>query len=123
MGHSCPRTYLHASIQHPQPLIVAAPHLHFPTSVCLYICTAGEAGASSSSPSGIYAWSPSNDPAFFPGRQAAITARGQAVGIFGVVHPDVLAKFDIPFPVSALEIYIEPFCYDQYYDSLLISPY
>ena len=84
-------------------------------------CTAGEAGASASA-SGTYAWAPSSDPAFFPGRQAAVSARGAAVGIFGVVHPDVLAKFDIPFPVSALEILIEPFCYDQFYESMLVSP-
>lgn len=51
-----------------------------------------------------------------------MSARGQAVGVFGVVHPDVLAKFDIPFPVSALEILIEPFCYDQFYESMLVSP-
>lgn len=30
-----------------------------------------------------------------------------------MIHPQVLKAFDIPFPVSALEINLEPFCYDQ----------
>lgn len=34
------------------------------------------------------------------------------VGIFGIVHPDVLAAFGVEHPVSALELNIEPFCFD-----------
>jgi phenylalanyl-tRNA synthetase beta subunit len=64
---------------------------------------------------GSYHWDPSNDPAFFPGRQAKIFAFGKEVGIFGVVHPEVLAKFEIPYAVSALELNLEPFCFDQFY--------
>eukprot|EP00983_Pelagomonas_calceolata_P113633 1160006-Pelagomonas_calceolata.AAC.1 len=40
--------------------------------------------------------------------------------VFSVlVSLQVLEKFDIPFPVSALEVNIEPFCFDQNYKSLL----
>ena len=43
---------------------------------------------------------------------------GQEVGAFGVVHPNVLDKFDIPYPVSALELNVEPFLFDQLYKPL-----
>jgi phenylalanyl-tRNA synthetase beta chain len=54
------------------------------------------------------------DPTFFPGRAAEIVLRkGErsevVLGILGVLHPDVLAKFDLNLPVCALEINIEPF--------------
>eukprot|EP00878_Enallax_costatus_P014727 GHUV01015410.1.p1 GENE.GHUV01015410.1~~GHUV01015410.1.p1 ORF type:complete len:429 (+),score=134.65 GHUV01015410.1:294-1580(+) len=68
---------------------------------------------------GGYSWQPSNHPSFFPGRQATITARGQQVGIFGIVHPEVLAAFDVEHPVSALELNIEPFCFDTDLKSLM----
>jgi phenylalanyl-tRNA synthetase beta chain len=45
--------------------------------------------------------------------------RAPQVGIFGVVHPEVLAAFDITNAVSALELNIEPFCFDQFGRSLL----
>lgn len=61
---------------------------------------------------GGYSWTPSNHPSFFPGRQASINARGQQVGIFGIVHPEVLAAFGVEHPVCALELNIEPFCFD-----------
>ncbi|KAG2482402.1 hypothetical protein HYH03_018663 [Edaphochlamys debaryana] len=76
-----------------------------------------EPGAASAPVS--YHWAPSDDPALFPGRQAAVYAGHQAVGVFGIVHPEVLSRFDLPYPVSALEINIEPFVFDQYYNSLL----
>jgi hypothetical protein len=41
------------------------------------------------------------------------------VGTFGVVHPDVLAAFEVTKPVSALELNLEPFCFDQHGRSLL----
>jgi len=52
---------------------------------------------------------PSEDPAFFPGRRADVIVDGNKVGVLGIVHPDVLAHYHIPFPCSALEICIEPF--------------
>lgn len=33
------------------------------------------------------------EPEFLPGRQASITYKGQRVGIFGIVHPEVLQSF------------------------------
>lgn len=65
-----------------------------------------------------YMWKPSDEPTFFPGRQAAVFSKGQQVGSFGVVHPNVLENFDIPYPVSALELNIEPFVVDQLYNQL-----
>ncbi|NWR87610.1 SYFB ligase, partial [Furnarius figulus] len=47
--------------------------------------------------------------AFFPGRCAEIFAKGQSIGKFGVLHPDVITKFELTMPCSALEINIEPF--------------
>jgi phenylalanyl-tRNA synthetase beta chain len=46
---------------------------------------------------------------FFPDRRADIYYDGAKIGSFGIVHPEVLGHFDIPFPCSALEINIEPF--------------
>jgi len=52
---------------------------------------------------------PSEDPAFFPGRRADIFFNDSKIGVMGIVHPDVLNNFHIPFPCSALEICVEPF--------------
>uniref|UniRef100_A0A8C4YDS4 Phenylalanine--tRNA ligase beta subunit n=1 Tax=Gopherus evgoodei TaxID=1825980 RepID=A0A8C4YDS4_9SAUR len=49
------------------------------------------------------------DSAFFPGRCAEIFAKGQSIGKLGVLHPDVITKFELTMPCSALEINIEPF--------------
>ncbi|XP_048719448.1 phenylalanine--tRNA ligase beta subunit isoform X5 [Caretta caretta] len=49
------------------------------------------------------------DSAFFPGRCAEILAKGQSIGKLGVLHPDVITKFELAMPCSALEINIEPF--------------
>ncbi len=67
---------------------------------------------------GAYNWEPSSDPAFFPGRQARVVCKGAEVGCFGIIHPEVLQRFDIPYPVSALELSINPFCFDQFYRPL-----
>ncbi|XP_029651644.1 phenylalanine--tRNA ligase beta subunit [Octopus sinensis] len=50
---------------------------------------------------------PLEDPTFFPGRCAEIIAGNQSVGKFGVLHPDVITKFELNMPCSALEINIE----------------
>ena len=44
---------------------------------------------------------------------------GEVVGAFGIVHPEVLEAFEVAFPVSALEINLEPFCVDQSGGSLM----
>lgn len=62
-----------------------------------------------------YEWRPSQDSTFFPGRQAAVLSQGRIIGTFGIVHPNVLEKFEIPYPVSALELNLEPFIFDQMY--------
>jgi phenylalanyl-tRNA synthetase beta chain len=54
-----------------------------------------------------YHISEANDPSLFPKRQAQIHYRGQAIGIFGIVHPKVLKNFEWPYPTSLLEINIE----------------
>lgn len=41
------------------------------------------------------------------------------VGVFGVVHPEVLEAFDITNPVSALEVNLELFCFDPLGRSML----
>ncbi|XP_036612944.1 phenylalanine--tRNA ligase beta subunit [Trichosurus vulpecula] len=46
---------------------------------------------------------------FFPGRCAEVFAKGQSVGKLGVLHPDVITKFELTMPCSALEINVEPF--------------
>ncbi|KAM9038071.1 phenylalanine--tRNA ligase beta subunit [Sarcophilus harrisii] len=47
--------------------------------------------------------------AFFPGRCAEVFAKGQSVGKLGVLHPDVITKFELTMPCSVLEINVEPF--------------
>nr|XP_056705904.1 phenylalanine--tRNA ligase beta subunit [Euleptes europaea] len=49
------------------------------------------------------------DSAFFPGRCAEIFAKGHSIGNLGVLHPDVVTKFELTMPCSALEITIESF--------------
>jgi phenylalanyl-tRNA synthetase beta chain len=73
------------------------------------------------------------DPAFFPGRAATIYYRAvpqkhntlstirhdvqdalhikedTQIGTLGILHPSVLAKFEIGYPCSALEFTLDPF--------------
>lgn len=58
---------------------------------------------------GGYAIKASEGPVFFPGRCAEIFARGQSIGKLGVLHPDVITKFELTMPCSCVEINIEPF--------------
>ena len=46
---------------------------------------------------------------YFPGRQAEVIYQGKVIGSFGIVHPEVLEKFDVPNVASLLELNIEPF--------------
>ena len=50
----------------------------------------------------------SDEATFFPGRQAFVTRGGENIGTLGIVHPDVLQKFDIVNPCSILELDLEP---------------
>uniref|UniRef100_A0A1B6DE20 Phenylalanine--tRNA ligase beta subunit n=1 Tax=Clastoptera arizonana TaxID=38151 RepID=A0A1B6DE20_9HEMI len=49
------------------------------------------------------------DTTYFPQRCAEIVFNGKVIGTMGVLHPDVITKFDLTLPCSALEINIEPF--------------
>jgi len=49
------------------------------------------------------------DGAFFPGRAAEIMYNGKAVGCMGVIHPNVLEKFEITNPCAAIELNVECF--------------
>ena len=44
------------------------------------------------------------DPRFLPGRQARILIRGAEVGVFGELHPSVLANWGITMPCAACEL-------------------
>ncbi|KAH7313324.1 hypothetical protein B0I35DRAFT_270312 [Stachybotrys elegans] len=54
-----------------------------------------------------------NEDTFFPGHAAAVYLRlggkEQRIGEFGILHPSVLEKFDLKYPVSTLEINLEHF--------------
>uniref|UniRef100_A0A8C7XLI9 Phenylalanine--tRNA ligase beta subunit n=1 Tax=Oryzias sinensis TaxID=183150 RepID=A0A8C7XLI9_9TELE len=50
-----------------------------------------------------------DDSTFFPGRCAEIFVHGKSVGRLGVLHPDVISRFELSMPCSALEMDIEPF--------------
>lgn len=65
-----------------------------------------------------YSWKADDSETYFKGRHASIYSMGQKVGEFGVVHPEVLQSFDIPYPVSAVEINLESFVFDQNYNKL-----
>ncbi|KAG7479643.1 phenylalanine-tRNA ligase beta subunit [Solea senegalensis] len=54
-----------------------------------------------------------DDSTFFHGRCAEIFVRGQCVGRLGVLHPDVITRFELTLPCSALEMDIEPFLGDS----------
>ncbi|KAL1297141.1 hypothetical protein AAFC00_004717 [Neodothiora populina] len=53
------------------------------------------------------------DPTFFTGHSAAVYlklgGKTQRIGTFGILHPTVLKNYELPFPVSALELQLEPF--------------
>lgn len=60
-------------------------------------------------PVSAYSIRPSSIAMYFPGRQGEVLFNGQVIGSFGIVHPEVLASFEVPNVVSLLEINIEPF--------------
>lgn len=54
-----------------------------------------------------------DDNTFLPGHAAAIHLRRgekeEVIGVFGILHPNVLEKFELRYPVSTLEMNIEVF--------------
>ncbi|KAI4252742.1 MAG: hypothetical protein LQ352_004098 [Teloschistes flavicans] len=75
----------------------------------------GEAGLKSKAAGETMYWIDEvDDPTFFPGHAAAIHIRidgreEQVIGVFGILHPTVLEKFELKYPVSTLEMNIEVF--------------
>ena len=52
-----------------------------------------------------YTIRPSNDPSFFPDRQAEIIIQDNIkIGIYGIIHPKVLKNFNIKNPVTLCDI-------------------
>ena len=52
-----------------------------------------------------YTIGPSNDPSFFPDRQAEIIIQDNIkIGIYGIIHPKVLKNFNIKNPVTLCDI-------------------
>jgi len=56
-----------------------------------------------------YYLKPSEDGAFFPGRRADVYLNDKKIGVLGIIHPEVVTNYKIPFACTALEISIEPF--------------
>ena len=56
-----------------------------------------------------YAVAEADDPRFIAGRQATLLLRGQPVGIFGELHPAVLANWGITMPTVGGEIDLDAF--------------
>ena len=54
-----------------------------------------------------------DDPTFFEGHAAQIhlrmAGREHVIGMFGILHPTVLDKFELRYPVSTLEVNVEVF--------------
>lgn len=49
------------------------------------------------------------DTTYFPARSAAINYKKVKIGKIGVLHPTVVAAFELSTPCSVMEINIEPF--------------
>ena len=58
-----------------------------------------------------YCVEPIDDPTYFPGRCARVmieeNGSSKSIGVFGVVHPEVLKNFGVANPTSALELDVE----------------
>lgn len=46
----------------------------------------------------------SDDPMYFPKRGANVFLKGVNIGSIGVMHPEVLEKHDLKFPVTCFEL-------------------
>jgi phenylalanyl-tRNA synthetase beta chain len=49
----------------------------------------------------------SSDPLYFPKRGANIVLNKKVIGSIGVVHPEVLEKYEIKYPVTCFETRLE----------------
>ncbi|PKX94713.1 phenylalanine--tRNA ligase subunit beta [Aspergillus novofumigatus IBT 16806] len=74
----------------------------------------GEEGLENSAVGDSHYWIEELDePTYFPGHAASIHLRiatkDHVIGAFGILHPTVLEKYELKYPVSTLEINIEAF--------------
>lgn len=75
----------------------------------------GEADKSSKDNSRGYWIEPSESATFFPGRGANVYFRSkdgekaEIIGDLGIIHPEVMHKFEIPYVGSSLELNLEVF--------------
>ena len=54
------------------------------------------------------AWEPADDPAFHPGRCAALHCADRQIGILGELHPAILESFDLKHrPAALFELYLD----------------
>lgn len=58
---------------------------------------------------GYYIEATDDEKAYLPGRGASVIYDGKRIGHLGILHPEVLANFELNHPASALEITIEEF--------------
>lgn len=56
-----------------------------------------------------YTIAETSNPSFLPGRCAKVLVNDKEVGVFGILHPEVMENFRINCPASALIMSIEPF--------------
>eukprot|EP00003_Mantamonas_plastica_P008129 TRINITY_DN1703_c0_g1_i3.p1 TRINITY_DN1703_c0_g1~~TRINITY_DN1703_c0_g1_i3.p1 ORF type:complete len:220 (+),score=90.78 TRINITY_DN1703_c0_g1_i3:126-785(+) len=47
------------------------------------------------------------DNTFFDGRRSTVMCNGKAVGVIGVIHPQVLGNFELTYPVAMFEVDLE----------------
>ncbi len=50
---------------------------------------------------------PIDEPPFMEGRAAEINLNGERIGVMGEIHPEVLEKWGLEMPVTALELYLD----------------
>ncbi|KAL4503251.1 hypothetical protein ABPG72_000857 [Tetrahymena utriculariae] len=55
---------------------------------------------------------PSDEPTYFLDRQAHIYYNDKKIGNLGILHPDVVKNFEWKYPVSTLELNLEPLIYE-----------
>lgn len=60
----------------------------------------------------VYSVGASDDPVFFPGMGAQVILHyddgsEKVIGVLGVVHPEVLAHYEISYPCSVTELDVE----------------
>lgn len=50
----------------------------------------------------------SSEPFLHPGRQAEVVIGGESIGVFGEVHPDVVAEYELPARVYVAQLMLSP---------------